>query len=321
MLLAAGCVGAELGQTERGITNGDPVTDGAFPTVVGLTTNAGTMCTGTLISPTVVMTAAHCVDPKIIKQAVEQGGGDPPDTILYSYTFARDIKSAKPEEIIEASWVEWHEKFLSNILDVLLPPPRKWNDIALIHLKEPVAEGFVQQIATPSDFGSIPAGIEHAVTGYGLTDDDDNTSAGILTEGASHLGKKGSFELIAGKGDNQQACRGDSGGPIFSDDSDMIQIGIASRINANLFPPPTEPPPCNTGLVYTRVDAYQGWIAERVDDLGEQPGEGKADQLPGDGDGMDGGCAATGRGAGAGAALVLIALGWLARPRSRRRHS
>ena len=108
----------------------------------------------------------------------------------------------------------------------------------------------------------------YAVAGYGLTDDDNAESAGVLTEGQSGLDELAGHELAAGDGDPQQACRGDSGGPIFADDSDTYQIGIASRIN-NADIGGGGPPPCNTGLIYTRIDPYLAWIAEQVPDLGQ----------------------------------------------------
>jgi hypothetical protein len=103
-------------------------------------------------------------------------------------------------------------------------------------------------------------------------------------------------------GDAQQACRGDSGGPIFADDSDTLQVGIASRVNSeDLFPTSAA---CNTGLLYTRVDAYLDWITERVPDLGD-PGDPGDPGHPGGG-GDDGGCRVSRRGGGAPPALLVL---------------
>jgi MYXO-CTERM domain-containing protein len=169
----------------------------------------------------------------------------------------------------------------------------------------------------------------YAVAGYGMTDDEDQASAGNLTEGESGLDQIGDHEIEAGNGDAQQACHGDSGGPIFADDSDTLQIGIASRLaNADLT---GGQPRCNTGLLYTRIDMYQSWLTDHVSDLG-QGGDGDDDM---DDDGMDGdddttddgdddggGCTVGGNTAGFGGALALflaaIAIGLRRRRQSAR---
>ena len=296
----------------RPIIDGDPVTGDDFPTVGAVLTNIGSICTGTLIAPTVVLTAAHCVEPMLLKQSA---GGNAPDEIVYQFTFARDLRGADPSELLAVESVVWHPEFLADIEAVLTPGVSQWNDIALVHLAEPITDRPVQRLA-PADVMDGLVGEERmvAVAGYGLTSNEDDTSAGVLTAGQSGLDQFGEFEILAGEGDVQQACRGDSGGPIFADDGDTYQIGIASRINANLFPPPSEPPPCETGLLYTRVDTYAAWVEENSEvdltdpDDGDE-GDGDADE-DGDGadDGDDGGCAASGGATGNAGLALLLAL-------------
>jgi hypothetical protein len=306
-LTLAACAAPELDSSRAPIIAGTPVADDAYPTIGAMTTNGGGICTGTLISPTTVLTAAHCVHPEILKAAIQQGGGTPPATFEYMFTFDNEVTAESAW--LEATGVEWHEAFLTDINDVLDPGLGQWDDIALIHLAAAVEDRAVQPLATPDDMGEVDPEAMNLVAGYGMTDDGDPASAGTLTEGESGVDTLGDHEILAGVGDAQQACRGDSGGPIFLGDSDAVQIGVASRLDAAAGQQPT----CTTGLLYTRVDQYAAWIEERVDDLGTiggdpepEPGDDDGDDMGGDdGDDDGGGCAAGGSGAGLGGLLLL----------------
>ena len=323
-------VDPDVSSESQSIIGGTAVGDDAYRTVGGVLTNAGSICTGTLISPTAVLTAAHCVEPMLLKLAMQQAGQDPPEVITYQFTFAHDLRAASDEEKIDATAV-WHERFIADLDDIFDPGIGQWDDIAILTLAEPVTGRPVQQLAPTDVVEALDMDAMYAVTGYGLTDDQDNMSAGQLTEGQSGLDEVAAHELAAGDGDPQQACRGDSGGPIFADDSDTYQLGVASRIN-NANVGGGGAPPCNTGLIYTRVDPYHAWIAEHVPDLGEDPGDGDGDDddmtdddmtdddMTDDDDG--GGCSVGGDSTGAlGGALALFLVGLVIGLRRRSRYS
>ena len=64
--ISAGCMGEiagddlDVGTLDTSVING--TVDNGDPAVVMLRASQGGYCTGTLVSPTVVVTAAHCVD-------------------------------------------------------------------------------------------------------------------------------------------------------------------------------------------------------------------------------------------------------------------
>lgn len=339
--LAAGCAGEEpiISGSQLAITNGDPVDDKTYKSVGMLLARANIsedgaeavnrimgICSATLISPTAVLTAEHCVNQMILTQSLGQAkdaDGNPRNltidgAVMFQFTFSRTIADvmADKAEVFDVASVDEHETFAptSNPLAALTPAPAKWDDIAIAHLSKKIKDRPYQKIAPTELVNKLKTDADtlYRAAGYGLTNDDDPMSAGTLTSGLSHLGQVGDNEIVAGDGDRQQACRGDSGGPIFADKTDKYQIGIASRVNRPLtiediikgLNGTAEPPPCETGLAYTRVDAYLDWIGERVPDLpagDDVPAEGEDDAGAGDGDngggnsggnggGDDGGC-------------------------------
>ncbi len=252
--------------------------------------SVGSLCTGTLIHPQVFLTAGHCVEPELLTGQMENPPA--PEDIEYSVTFARDLRAAAPADFLKAREVIWHQSF-PNLFGILVRPGQM-EDIALVFLEEPVTDRDVQALMSSEEIEQLAAGVTLPVVGYGLTDDQDDMSAGALHDGVSTLDEVGDFEIIAGVSDPQQACRGDSGGPalVVGSNGELLQVGIASRINAPIFPPPQGPPPCQGGLLYTRVDSYIPWIEETIAgyDFGS-PGDGDGD---GDGDGGTGGSGSDG---------------------------
>jgi MYXO-CTERM domain-containing protein len=315
LVAGASCaVDTDVSSESQSIIGGTAVGADGYPTIGGVLTNAGSICTGTLISPTAVLTAAHCVEPMLLKLAMQQAGQTPPDEITYQFTFAHDLRAASDTDKVDAT-AEWHDHFIQDLDDVLNPGIGQWDDIAVLHLAEPLTGHPVQRLATTDVVTALDMDAMYAVAGYGMTDDQDAMTAGNLTEGQSGLDEIGDHEIAAGDGDAQQACRGDSGGPIFADDSDTYQIGIASRLNNADLSGGT--PRCNTGLLYTRVDMYQTWISDHVSDLGQGGDDGDDtdddDMTDDDGDMTDdggdddgGGCDVGGTSTQFGGALALF---------------
>ena len=200
------------------------------------------LCGGTLITATAILTAAHCVaDTQVAYVRFDMSEG---------------LKGRKIGVISRI----WHQNYSkeSNI-----------NDIGILRLAKPVTE--VQPASLPP-VNDIPLRelASLSVVGYG---EDQNgarpTSAAIsrqqdlTSEGSVYFDSFNEELLIAAArfvpADQvySGACRGDSGGPLFSKfGSTSTLVGIVSYGAAD----------CTTSKpsAYTRVSSYLEWISEAL---------------------------------------------------------
>lgn len=295
----AGCVDdLDVGVRTDPVIGGTVTAEGQFPGVGALLYDLGggggeAGCTGTLISPTVVLTAAHCLDPQL--------GGD----ALVGFTLAHDTLGAPPTMTAVARKVA-HAQFDFNA--ELGPGLGQWFDIGLVFLAAPITEVAPIRLPRPADGADLLADADLTIVGYGRTS-NDTQDVGVMHDAATKLVSLNDWELQVGMGQGQpQNCHGDSGGPALAELAGTRVVGVVSRS----FDLSSE---CLNGGVDTRVDAYLDWIvAQGVTDL--PCGSGPAAACPGEDDG--GGCCSTSSRSPLGP-LVLAALALAPLARRRRR--
>jgi secreted trypsin-like serine protease len=239
------------------IIGGDRAEAGWYNAVVSLheTTSTsvyvGPFCSGTLITDSVVLTAAHCLDvgrrtPKAMS---------PSGLMIYigvSPVEAYDAGTLTYGDFLAVSETKIHPSYDNKKLV---------NDIALVRLAQPVPAEVATPIpALPASLGFTPDDVGGLLNfaGYG---EDENQNYGVRLEVDHVLGGLGctvagcpssgvaatqiSYSNVVGP------CFGDSGGPafIFRDNAPYVG-GITSYGDAN----------CAVYGVSTRTDAFESWI-------------------------------------------------------------
>lgn len=172
--------------------------DQGDPAVVAIVRSGRPHCTGTIVAPDVVLTAAHCVSSWSLSEL---------EVVFSSNVLELDANaiSIRPRE----AWVP-------------VEYPNMAYDVALITLAEATTVAPLPFLRAPLD----PAATGHSlrVVGYGKTNPAD--SGGVKYEGFARILEVSDAYIVH----EANTCPGDSGGPGFlTFDEGELLVGVHSR--------------------------------------------------------------------------------------------
>jgi uncharacterized protein (TIGR03382 family) len=221
-----------------------------YPSVVGLVIGDN-LCTGTLITSTWVLTAAHCVDPAVLNLGSQDEVTRAVKVHFHTVDVVHDAGT-----VVDASATFKDPKFDKAHLGS--------HDLGLIQLATPVTDILPSLINLEPSMA--PVGTRVTIVGYGSTGQSAQGSVGIEFELKNRtsvscpslsIGMDANL-LCFSQADSKGTCQGDSGGPSFATlDGKPVVVAVTSFGDQQ----------CAMFGANTRIDIEQDFLAKFVPDL------------------------------------------------------
>lgn len=239
------------------IVGGDEITekDPDSRTTVALLsqTAMGTgICTGTIFTDTLIMTAAHCVTDEFGDELRPQQ-----IKVIFENNLLDGINSA---DVRESSGVVAHSLWRGQY-----SLGKDQNDIAILKFKGGLPLGY-HKAKILMNQSALKNGQVTTLAGYGVTTmNNGGLGSGVLRKVNTQIYKSNfsKTEVLLDQRAGKGACHGDSGGPA------IVQIG-ANRVVwgvTNRGYPENAPDDCKQFSVYTKIAAHKKFITQAVKDL------------------------------------------------------
>jgi hypothetical protein len=248
-------------------------------------------CSAVLIAPSLVVTAAHCVEVCGYQSCGSYDGetyrcymceSEPmPAGSLYIAAGLRTLDDAWTAEVRAVRELVVHEGYLTSdqwLVETGVCEQRgeeqivcekpglapDIHDIALLRLEAPTTEANPVSILPGGDIvgelGTAQGYGQRAPSEYeGLLDQPQYAS--LLNETNTPIEQVTEQEILTAEGTNRSGtCYGDSGGPLYlARGQEMFVAGVASRLRLD-----AEAPWCGAGAIYTSLPGHLDWIYEKA---------------------------------------------------------
>jgi secreted trypsin-like serine protease len=259
-IASASAAEARAPAAQASVIGGQEATPGSYPFmafVVDFPEGGGAIvCSGTVIAPRVVLTAAHCTYDEG-KSALNDAAGYAVVTGAVNWTEPQRQVSEVTRLIPYPKWAPGTAR-------------DDFGDAALLVLATPTTAPPIA-LATRSDTRFLRLGTHARIAGWGDTyfEQPEPTEALMwaktLVESDRCEGLWGRICAIDFPSAKSGVCHGDSGGPLFASDrkGGWIEIGIVEAGFGN----------CTTRRpqLFTRTDLLSKWIKGRVQKIEAQP--------------------------------------------------
>lgn len=219
----------------------DDVIARAVVTIVG---SRGNFCSGALIAPDLVLSAAHCVPRGAVYKLVSYDGPEP--------------------KLLNVRRVALHPQFNAQAI----VNNRASADVALLQLETPLANRTVVTLGAPQ---ALAAGNRFTVTGVGVSKRGDGKTGGTARSASLvATGQPGNLQIrlvdpaTENKREGLGACTGDSGAPAFEDQGGRaVVIGVVSWSTAA-----NNAAGCGGLTGVTPLTLYRDWVEKTARDWG-----------------------------------------------------